>query len=302
MADRYSFELPWRMTRLVEEDPAAPAWIERLPSIVDACAERWQLTPGPPFKDSYASLVLPVVRAGGSDAVLKINIPSFENEHEHAALRHWDGNGAVRLLDHWPVHDALLIERCFPGEQLWSVEDDAEATRIFAAVVRRAMKPAPEQHSFRMLSDEAQQWAMELPREYEAAGRPFDPRILGEAVEAMLTLGPEQEPQVVLHQDLHGGNILSAEREPWLIIDAKPLVGELDFDMGSLLRDRRWLLAQPGGQAIVQRRLDVLADELPIDRRRARLWAIAHGLAWGVSGCVAIEEIVHAVELVWRCR
>ena len=234
--------------------------------------------------------------------MLKINIPNVENEQEHAALRHWGGRGAVRLLDHWPEHDALLIERCLPGEQLWSVEDDEAATRTFAGVVRRALKPAPAEHDFRLLSLEAERWGRELRLEYEAAGSPFDSRILDEAVEAMLTLGPDQGPQVVLHQDLHGGNILSAEREPWLIIDAKPLVGELDFDIGSFLRDRRWLLGQPGAQAIVQRRLDILADELPIDRRRARLWAIGHGLAWGISGGVAIEEIVHSVELVWRCR
>src|SRR5215475_7700941 len=28
--------------------------------------------------------------------------------------------------------------------------------------------------------------------------------------------------QVLVHQDLHGDNVLAAEREPWLVIDPKP--------------------------------------------------------------------------------
>jgi len=89
----------------------------------------------------------------------------------------------------------------------------------------------------------------------------------------------------VLHQDLHGGNILRARREPWLAIDPKPLVGEREFDTASFLRDRRWELRNtPQASMTVRRRLDVLAGELELDRGRMRGWGIAHALAWGMSG------------------
>jgi len=297
----YSFDLPPLMRKFIGDEPGAAAWIERLPGIVDTCVEHWRLQPEAPFAGSYASLVVPVTRPDGSDAVLKLNFPNPDMEQEPAALRHWGGRGAVRLYDEWPEQRALLIERCRPGDQLWSVEDEDEATRIFAAAVRRAYRPAPPQHPFRLLADEAARWAADMPAAYEAAGRVYDRRILDTAVEAMRTLGPEQGPPVVLHQDLHGGNILRSQREPWLLIDAQPLVGELEFDMASYLRDRRHRLAGADGQRIVQRRLDILADELPIDRKRARLWAIGHIVAWDGTGGLP-GEFRRAAELLLNCR
>ena len=70
-------------------------------------------------------------------------------------------------------------------------------------------------------------------------------------------------------QDLHGANILAAEREPWLVIDPKPLVGERELEASGLLRNTR----------DVSRWLDVLV-ELGFDRERARGWGVAHNLAW----------------------
>jgi streptomycin 6-kinase len=116
---RYTFETPRRMHQLILDEPLAPQWIERLPAIVEACMTRWGLVPGRPFDDSYASLTLPVTLSNGKEAVLKINIPNPESAQEHTALQHWDGAGAVRLLDFWPEHQALLLERCVPGVQLW---------------------------------------------------------------------------------------------------------------------------------------------------------------------------------------
>jgi streptomycin 6-kinase len=84
-----------------------------------------------------------------------------------------------------------------------------------------------------------------------------------------------------VHQDLHGGNILRSERG-WLAIDPKPLVGEREFDVASLLRDRRdQLVLDPDAAARMRRRLDVFSERLELDRERARGWGVAHALAWG---------------------
>lgn len=94
---------------------------------------------------------------------------------------------------------------------------------------------------------------------------------------------------MLLHQDFHGGNVLRAEREEWLAVDPKPLVGEREFDIASLLRDRRPALARdPDAPARVRRRLNRLVAELSLDRERTRGWGIAHALAWdGDAGLVA---------------
>jgi len=124
---------------------------------------------------------------------------------------------------------------------------------------------------FRRLEDLAAEWVEELP------GRQVDRSLVDRAVSFLREAGPTQRESVLLHQDLHGGNILESARG-WFAIDAKPLVGEREFDVASLIRDRR-----PTTKAVIERRLDYLVDRLELDRKRARGWAIAHALAWNGS-------------------
>jgi streptomycin 6-kinase len=228
-------------------------------------------------------------RADGTRAVLKLNFPEEETAQEADALVFWDGEGAVRLLEHDRERDALLMERCEPGTQLWEVEDD-EATEIAAGVLGRLWRPAPAGHPFRPLADEARRWAAQLPDEWEALGRPFERALLDAVVAFVEAAAGDQGEQVVLHQDFHGGNVLRSG-DDWVAIDPKPLVGEREFDAASLLRDRRWLFARAGFEGRIRRRLDVLESELGLDRDRLRGWGITHALAWGIS---AVAGKVHA--------
>jgi streptomycin 6-kinase len=260
-----------------------PEWLARLPRLAAECAARWSLRLGEPFPDGNVSLCLPAERDDGTRVVLKINFPEEESEREGDALELWNGEGAVRLLDHDRTRRALLLERCEPGTQLWAVPDDEEATGIAAGVLRRLWRAPPPDHAFRPLEREADRWARELPRDWAALGRPFERELVDAAVDFMRGAGTDQGEQVVLHQDFHGGNVLLSERAGWLAIDPKPLVGEREFDAASLLRDRRWLLRGRGFEDIVRRRLEVLEEELALDRGRLRGWGIAHALAWGIS-------------------
>jgi streptomycin 6-kinase len=280
--------------------PGGADWLASLPSIVEDCAERWSLRVGPPLEGGNVSLVLSVELADEMPAVLKVNFPEPESEHEPDALRLWDGHGAVRLLAYDEPSRALLLERCQPGIPLWAVEDDEKATVIAAEVLRRLWRQPPADHPFRALAEESERWARELPAQWEALGEPFERRLVDEAVAACTELGRDEGNRVVLHQDFHGGNVLRAEREPWLVIDPKPLVGEREFDAGSLARDRRWLLAQPGAEARIRRRLDLLASELALDRERMRRWGVAHALAWGFSGDKVEEDMIESARILVR--
>ena len=278
--------------------PGGAEWLASLPFIVEKCAELWALRVGEPFDDANVSLVVRVELPDGRSAVLKVNLPEPDSECEADALIHWDGRGAVLLVAHDRDLRALLVERCLPGSQLWSVEDDEEATRIGAGVLSRLWSPVPDEHGFRSVAGEAKQWARKLPVEWEALGRPFERQVLDEAIDACVELGPYQSEQVVLHQDFHGGNVLRAEREAWLAIDPKPLVGEREFDAASLLRDRRWLLGAAGDATRIRRRLDLLSSELALDRERMRRWGIAHALAWGFSGHKVEADMIECARLL----
>lgn len=265
--------LDW-MTR----DPATRDWLEAAPAVAAACAERWSLTLGEPFPGSFVSLVLPVSLPGGDEAVLKIQWPHPESEHEAAALAAWDGDGAVRLLDHDAERHALLLERCRPGVALSTIDSEA-GLEVMAGLIERLSIPAGA--PFRSLADEAQDWANGLPGMWEAAGRPFEVMLLDGAVGVLLELArtPVAEP-VLLHQDLHGDNVLSTERRPWLAIDPKPLIGDPAFAVAPVVRSYEF----GHSRREVWHRLDFLVDRLGMDPERARGWALGQTLAWAFEG------------------
>lgn len=237
-----------------------PVWLAMLPRLVAECAELWKLSPEEPV-DTPTSLVVPA-----GDVVLKLNAPSHvEAEHEADALAHWDGRGAVRLLARDDERRALLIERCVPGTRLW--DDDADEIDVISALLPRLQVPVGDAHPFELLADEAGRWGVDVPARYQAAGAPFERALLDAAVDVYRTV--DRSARFLVNQDLHGGNVLRAQREPWLAIDPKPLVGERELEASGLLRNA----------ADVSRWLDALA-ELGFDRERARGWGIAHNLAW----------------------
>jgi streptomycin 6-kinase len=279
------------------------AWRGRAPDVAAEVAARLGLELGAPFAARAFSYVAPAVRADGTPAVLKLSFPEAESEHEAAALSHWDGEGAALLLAHDPERRALLVERCVPGGQLWGVADEEVANAAAAAVLRTLWRPPPERHAFRLLAGEARRWATEVPVRWERHGRPFDRALLDRAVGWIgeLLATPDDPGPVVLHQDLHGGNVLRAQRRPWLAIDPKPLVGDRAFDAASLLRDRRPELAEePHPVRRMRRRLDQLAEGLELDRERMRRWAVVHALAWGLDDDERFDAILQTA--VWLDR
>ncbi len=264
---------------------AGSAWLHSLPRLVRECAERWSLRVGTPFAYAYASFVLEATLPNGVDAVLKVQFPGRESEHEAAALSHWDGDGAVRLLAHDPERHALLLERCKPGTAL-SVLDPEAALEVMVGLLPRLWKPAGA--PFRALTAEAQWWARYLPEKWDRAGRPFERSLLDAVLDELHDLPGSQGEQVLLHQDLHADNVLRAEREPWLVIDPKPLAGEREFGIAALVRG-----GELGhGPELVRHRLDRLTTDLDLDRERARGWTLSQTLAWAFEGEDVMPEMV----------
>ena len=197
-------------------------WLARLPSIIEEYADAWSLTVGEPFAYAFASLAMPVERADGSAAVLKVSFPDRESEHEAAALALLDGDGAVRLLEYDERRRALLLERAEPGTPLKELGLD-RALDVFVDLLPRLWKPAGA--PFRLLADEAAWWAETIVEDFDRTGRPFERPLLEAALEAIETLSPTQGEQVLVNQDMHADNVVRAQREPWLMIDPKPLAG-----------------------------------------------------------------------------
>lgn len=271
----------------MESTELGRSWLNALPTLVEACATRWGLRLGQPYEDSYVSLVVPADRSDGVPVVLKIQFPDRESEHEAEALALWDGDGAVRLLDHDPARRALLLERCDPGTPL--SEFGAErALEVLVGLLPRLWKPAGG--PFRPLADEAVTWREELPKGWESAGRPFERRLVDACVDVLAALASSESEQVLLHQDLHADNVLASQREPWLVIDPKPLRGEREFGVAPIVRS--YELGHDETKVIG--RLDRLTGELGLDRERARMWSFAQTLAWAFEGTQVLPRHVEA--------
>lgn len=277
--------LPNQLLRLTREE-GGQSWIEAVPGLAAEAAGLWDLRKiGEPFADSSVSLVLPAELPDGRGAVLKLQFPCRESAHEANALELWGGDGAVQLVAHDADRSALLIERCLPGVHL-STKGSDEAISVLAGLLPRLWKPAGE--PFTLLREEAALWRQGLAGRWEAAGQPFERRLLDAAGEALGDLADTQGEHVLLHQDLHGDNVLAGEREPWLAIDPKPLVGEREFAVAPIVRS--YELGH--SREAVWKRLDQLTSELGLDRERARLWSFAQTLAWAFEGTSVLPRHV----------
>ena len=276
---------------LPQPDGSGAAWLAALPALAAAARERWQLTlervvePG-----GRGSLVVQVLRADGSPAVLKLGLPTPESAQEHAALAHWDGRGAVRLLAAAPEDRALLLERLHGEVPLRSL---AEARAMLEAegTLQRLWVAPPEGHPFDSVGERVALLAAAV-RERRAlpaaAGLGGTAGVgLGALVDEALGTAAEllaSEPeQLLLHGDFHHGNVLAAERSPWLAIDPEPLVGERAYDLAWLAQDRLdTLAAAPGPQSVARRRLQRLADAVEVDRERLRGWTLFRSVEAGL--------------------
>jgi streptomycin 6-kinase len=147
--------------------------------------------------------------------------------------------------------------------------------------MRRLWRPAPAGHSFPALAD----WfagLAELRQEFEGGTGPFDTRLVEAAESAASELLASTTQPMLLHGDLHHYNILAAEREPWLAIDPKGIVGDPAYETGAFLynvlpdnREPREL------RRLIARRVDQLAEEIPLDRQRVLGWGIAQAVLSG---------------------
>jgi streptomycin 6-kinase len=248
-------------------------WLERVPELVAECVEEWELELGEPYEAGAAGYAVRAGLTDGTPAVLKLIYPHREAEHEADALELLGGNGAVRLFARDDARSAMVLERCEPGTAL--AENGGEtALDVLVELLPKHWVRAGE--PFHTLADEAAWWIDELPEQWEQSGRAIERRLVDTAVDALRSLSESQGEQVLLNQDLHGDNVLAAEREPWLVIDPKPLVGEREFAVAPVVRS----FELGASKTDVLYRLDRLTSELGLDRERARGWTIGQTMAW----------------------
>lgn len=255
-------------------------WLDDLPRVIQEISENWSLTIEKPFPNLSYHFVAPCVSSeNGAQAVLKIgfNEPHSIVSSEAKMLRHFDGNGAVKLLRFDENRCALLLERLLPGEDLTELcrEDDEQATAIAVNVMRKIWSAPFEPNEF----PDLEKWTASFRR---AENTDFSRRHFETAQKFFDELIDSSEKRS-LHGDLHHQNILSAEREPYLAIDPKGIVGDIGFEIAVFLNNPRgWILSRPNRKQILDKRIEQFSRAFEIESVELRKWAYAEAVlsAW----------------------
>ncbi|MFF0187816.1 aminoglycoside phosphotransferase family protein [Streptomyces sp. NPDC005244] len=287
------FEPPQRLLRALGENrqsgsegtDGAEAWLEKLPELARQAVEQRELAPERvQAPGGRSSLVVLVRQVDGTPAVLKLAPDRARPESERAALAHWDGRGAVHLLNPADTHGVLLLERLHPDMSVRTLPE-AKALLEAAGTLRRLWVEPPAGHVFETVGERTGRQA-EAMRATVTEGAEGDAEI-GALVDAALAARDEllaEPPETrLLHGTFRQSKVLAGERTPWLAVGPDPVVGECAFDLARLVRDRvEDLIASPSGASITRRRIKRLAESLEVDQERLRGWTLFRAVESGV--------------------
>jgi streptomycin 6-kinase len=272
--------VPRYLAETAAREPSVREWLPTIPDIVADLAARWSLVVGAPFQPGgQCSWTAPATDASGTPVVLKVafRFTSGEERDEAAGLQAWDGNGAVRVhaVANLESCSGLLLERCLPGTALGESLPEPEQDVVVAALLRRLWSQPHDAVPFSPLTDMCAAWAATFEAEYAAAepGEQLDPGLARAGIALFRELPATATSEVLLCTDLHAGNILAARREPWLVIDPKPYVGDAAYDvLQHMLNCDGRLATDAAGLA------DRMAGLAGLDSGRVRRWLFARAV------------------------
>jgi streptomycin 6-kinase len=267
-------KLPPQLVLNCRRTPERQAWLSRLATLLNQLATRWSLRLDDPFDHAGScSWVAPATRGNGETAVLKLAMPHMEGQDEILGLRFWNGDPTVKLLEADLESGALLLERCLPGTTLHS-EPEPKQDEIVANLLQRIWSrtsSASALRDFRPLSLLIELWSSETVAQKHLWP---DAELVTEGLRVWKELTTPASTDVLLATDLHAGNILRSQREPWLVIDPKPFIGDRTYDLVQhLMNCEARLHHDPIG--LVRR----VADLAEVDAERLRLWTFARAAA-----------------------
>jgi streptomycin 6-kinase len=252
---------------------------------------RWGLTfesapPPPGGREPYPGTgEVAFVRRGDEPLVLKLLPQGSDEWRSGEVLTHWDGRGAVRLIEQAP--GAVLIERAWPGDDLTALIDagrDGEATAIVCDVMAKLNRPAPETASFRTIAD----WGRGFGRNRAAAvAVGMDSALIDRAEHLFHRLCETQAEPIMLHGDLQHFNIVRDERRGWLAIDPKGILGEPAYETGAMLRNPVTLPGFCAQPAVIERRARLICGRLGYAYDRVIGWCFSQ---WVLADLWAIED------------
>lgn len=243
------------------------AWLNQLPEVIKLLSERWSLIAIKPVKNMSYNYVALANQQNKRPAVLKISCDTQLITNEYKALKHFNGRGAIKVIDIDKQHNALLLEQASPGYLLKDhhPRDIKDTINIYATVIRElANQKQPDTQYIHV-----NMWC-------KAIDRIDDERIASHLVKKAKDIKEfllnSAKKEYLCHGDLHLENIIQ-HKNKWLSIDPKGIISEMAFEAAAFdLIDKSEWTNPKTIQGKIIKRINLLASTLGIDKDRLLAW------------------------------
>ncbi len=271
-------------------------WLATLPAITEELAQRWGLSDLASIPNLSHNYILSGFQ-GSRPIIVKISFDPQESEKEFRTLKALKSPCVVEALAYDQQHNALLLERAVPGDTLSSLfpHQDVEATEIVCELVRQLPQPPLIEHVALESKDDSNDTGIidtdwDIPRQYLHKARILKTELLATAPQTIL-----------LHGDLHGGNIVKQQNH-WIIIDPTIILGEQAIELAIFaIFPHEKLFARPDAQMILRRRILIAAQKLHLDPERIQRWCFIRIImtwAWNLKHGIDSTESAYAAQLL----
>lgn len=262
-------------------DGGEPAlrWVSSLPDLIGELAATWHLDLDFSSPRFGANALVLLGERRGEPCALKASRPDHRVTAEAEALRVWNGQGAVRILEWSSKDNVLLLEGLDPDRSLEAVPL-AEAAEVIGRLVRQLAVPAP--HGFRGSLDLGAE-----ARAYHSKQRDLGAPLPDEWVQLASGLLADllgTASRMLVPSDLHSGNVLAGSRRSWLAIDPRPVVGDPEVSVADVLLWRLPLDAEP---SYVTALVETIVSAGDLDMRKVREWVIVRAVGHWLWCCDA---------------
>ncbi len=266
---------------------------------VKECARTWGVAIERTLETETS--VIAFGRRDGRSLVLKVICEPGDEWHSGEITAAFDGHGVVRVYEY--IDGAALLECVSPGHSLAAMVQDGrddEATEILAEVLR-TMSPLEPVNSCPTVQD----WSQGFERYLTSGDDQIPKNIVEKAHRVYSTLCDSQRNPRLLHGDLHHHNVLLDSDRGWLAIDPKGVVGEIEYEIGAILRNPQEMPELCASTTIIEGRIRLLAGGLNLDCDRVRAWSFVQAVlsaVWGIEDGHTVDAtdpsllLAHALE------
>ena len=271
-------------------------WLATLPTVTMELAQQWGLSDLTPIENLSYNYILSGFQ-GTRPIVVKISFDPQESEKEFRTLRALKSPCVVQVLAHDSERSALLLERAVPGDTLWSFfpDRDVEATDIVCELIQQLPQPPTFEHTALESKGDDNDTRIidmdwDIPHQYLQKARTLKTQLLATTPQTIL-----------LHGDLHGGNIIKHQNR-WIIIDPIIRLGEQATEIATFIIDpHEKLLPRPDAQMIMKRRILTAAQKLHLDPERIQRWCfvlVIISWAWCLKHGIDHTKTAHVAQFL----